>query len=133
MRLKCWQKEIPAQKGYFWVQKFGFLFSCLKMEFCELMLSELGDLLFSLLRNSFSVASSIFSCKYFSKIAQYFQFFLFDAQFCFAHISAPQYRTENCLYSKRSMSQPSKKLVTGDIKQKLRRIFFWTPCTEFIL
>ena len=111
-----------------------FFFSCVNIVFCELMLLELGDLLgLSLLRNFFSAARSIFSCKYFSKIAQYFQFFLFDAQFCFAHISAPQYRTENCLYSKRSMSQPSKKLVTGDIKQKLRRIFFWTPCTEFIL
>ena len=136
--LQCWSKKRPAQKGYFWSQKYVFyvifLFSYLKMVFCELMLLDLGDLFgMSLLRNSFSVASSIFSCKYFSKIAQYFQFFLFDAQFCFAHISAPQYRTENCLYSKRSMSQPSKKLVTGDIKQKLRRIFFWTPCTEFIL
>ena len=43
------------------------------MVFCELMLLDLGDLLgMSLLRNSFSAASSIFSCKYFSKIAQYF-------------------------------------------------------------
>ena len=131
--LQCWSKKRPAQKGYFWSQKYVFcvifFFSYLKMVFCELMLLDLGDLLgMSLLRNSFSAASSIFSCKYFSKIAQYFQFFLFDAQFCFAHISAPQYRTENCLYSKRSMSQPSKKLVTRDIKQKLRRIFFWTHC-----
>ena len=27
------------------------------------------------------------------------------------------------------MSQPSRMLVARDIKQKLRRIFFWTPCT----
>ena len=74
------QKKRPAQKGYFWSQKYVFyvifLFSYLKMVFCELMLLDLGDLFgMSLLRNSFSVASSIFSCKYFSKIAQYFQFF----------------------------------------------------------
>ena len=53
-----------------------FFFSSLKMVFCDLMLLELGDLLeLSLLRNFFSAAKSIFSCKYFSKIAQYFQFF----------------------------------------------------------
>ena len=78
--LQCWSKKGPAQKGYFWSQKYVFyvifFFSYLKMEFCELMLLDLGDLLgMSLLRNSFSAASSILSCKYFSKIAQYFQFF----------------------------------------------------------
>ena len=40
--------------------------------YCELMLLDLGDLLWlSWLRNFFSAARSIFSCKYFSKIAQY--------------------------------------------------------------
>ena len=75
--LQCWSKKRPAQKGYFWSQKYVFyvifLFSYLKMVFCELMLLELGDLLgLSLLRNLFSAARSKFSCKYFSKIAQYF-------------------------------------------------------------
>ena len=78
--LKCWQKKRPTQKAYFWSQKNVFyiiyFFSCLKMVFCELMLLELGDLLgLSLLRNFFSAGRSLFSCKYFSKIAQYFQFF----------------------------------------------------------
>ena len=50
-----------------------FFFSCLDMVLCELMLLELGYLLgLSLLRNFFSAARSIFSCKYFSKMAQYF-------------------------------------------------------------
>ena len=77
--LQRWQKNNLQKKVIFGPKKklfyVIFFFSCLKMEFCELMLSELGDLLFSLLRNSFNVARSIFSCKYFSKIAQYFQFF----------------------------------------------------------
>ena len=79
--LQCWQKtHAPTQKAYFWSQKKVFyiiyFFSCLKMVFCELMLLELGDLLgLSLLRNCFSVGRSLFSCKYFSKIAQYFEFF----------------------------------------------------------
>ena len=30
------------------------------------------------------------------------------------------------------MSQPSRMLVAGDIKQKLRRIFFWTPCRDLL-
>ena len=75
--LQCWGKKCPAQKDYFWSQKNVsyaiFFFRCLQMVFCELMLLELGDLLgLSLLRNFFSAARSIFSCKYFSKIAQYF-------------------------------------------------------------
>ena len=72
--LQCWQKKRPAQKGYFWSNKnvfyVIFFFSCLKMVFCELILLELGDLLrLSLLRNFFSAARSIFSCKYFSNIS----------------------------------------------------------------
>ena len=74
--LQCWQRKHPAQKGYFWSKKMCVFFSCLKMLFNVLMLLELGDLLgLSLLRNLFSAAKSIFSCKYFSKIAQYFQLF----------------------------------------------------------
>ena len=75
--LQCWQKKRPTQKAYFWSQKnvfyVIFFFSCVKILFCELMLLQLGDLLgSSLLRNFFNTARSIFSCKYFSKIAQYF-------------------------------------------------------------
>ena len=72
--LQCWR---PAQKGYFWPPKnvfyVIFFFGCLKMVFCELVLLELNDLLgLSLLRIFFSAVRSIYSCKYFSKIAQYF-------------------------------------------------------------
>ena len=74
--LQCWQRKHPAQKGYFWSKKMCVFFSCLKMVFNVLMLLELGDLLgLSLLRNLFSAARSKFSCKYFNKIAQYFQLF----------------------------------------------------------
>ena len=74
------QKKSITQKGYFWgpqnVLHVFFLFSYLKTVFCELMLLELGDLLgLSLLGNFFNAARSTFSCKYFIKIAQYFQFF----------------------------------------------------------
>ena len=105
--LQCWQKKRPTQKAYFWSQKNVFyiiyFFSCLKMVFCELMLLELGDLLgLSLLRIFFSAGRSLFSCKYFRKITQYFQFFQFRTPFCFAYISAPLYCTDNCLYSKQS-------------------------------
>ena len=63
----------PAQKGYFLV--VIFFYSCLNMLFYERMLLDLGDLLaLSLLRNLFSAARSIFPCKYFSKMAQYFHF-----------------------------------------------------------
>ena len=77
--LRCWQKKRLARKGYYWSQNILFyvifFFCCLKMIFCEQMLLELGDLLgLSLLRNFFSAARSIFSCKYFSKMAQYFNF-----------------------------------------------------------
>ena len=70
----------PAQKVIFWSQKnvfyVIFFYSCLNMLFYERMLLDLGDLLaLSLLRNLFSAARSIFPCKYFSKNAQYFQFF----------------------------------------------------------
>ena len=73
-------KKRPTQNAYFWSQKnvyyVIYFYSCLKMVFCELMLLELGDLLgLSLFRNFFNAARSTFSCKYFSKIAQYFQFF----------------------------------------------------------
>ena len=76
--LQCWSKKRPAQKGYFWSQKYVFyvifLFSYLKMVFCELMLLDLGDLLgMSLLRNSFSAAMSKFSRKCF--IQYIFQLF----------------------------------------------------------
>ena len=67
----------PCTKMLFLVPKnvlfVIFFFSCVNIVFCELMLLDLGDLLWSsLLRNFFSAARSIFSCKYFSKIAQYF-------------------------------------------------------------
>ena len=73
-------KKTPGKKSLFLVPKnvfyVIFFFSCLKMIFCELMLLELGDLLgLPLLRNLFSAARSKFSCKYFNKIAQYFQLF----------------------------------------------------------
>ena len=35
-------------------------------------------------------------------VVQYFVFLKSDTPFCFTHISAPRYRTKNCLYSKRS-------------------------------
>ena len=62
------KKKRPAIKGYFWVQKIDLFvilfFSCLKMLICEMMLLELDDFLGSfLLRNFFSAARSIFSCK----------------------------------------------------------------------
>jgi len=68
------KKKRHARKGYFWSQKYVFyvvfFFSSLKMIFCKLILSELGHLLgLSLLRNFFSAARSIFSCKYFSNIS----------------------------------------------------------------
>ena len=49
-----------------------FFFSCLRMVICDLMLLELGDLLWSsMLKNFFTAARSIFSCKYFSCFLQY--------------------------------------------------------------
>ena len=70
------QKKRTAQKGHFWVRKYVlyiiFLFSWLKMLIWELKLLEVGDLLgSSMLRNFFSAARSIFSCKYFSSFIQY--------------------------------------------------------------
>ena len=64
----------PCTKMLFLVPKnvlfVIFFFSCVNIVFCELMLLELGDLLgLSLLRNFFSAARSIFSCKYFSNIS----------------------------------------------------------------
>ena len=62
-------KKTHSTKNLFWGPKkylfIIFFFSCLKMVICELMLLELGDLLWSsLLRNYFSVARSIFSWEY---------------------------------------------------------------------
>ena len=67
-------KKTPCTKRLFLVPKnvvyVIFFFSCLEMVLCELMLLELGYLLgLSLLRNFFSAARSIFSCKYFSNIS----------------------------------------------------------------
>ena len=61
-------KKTPCTKRLFLVPKnvvyVIFFFSCLDMVLCELMLLELGYLLgLSLLRNFFSAARSIFSCK----------------------------------------------------------------------
>ena len=58
----------------------------------------------------------------------------------FAYISAPWYCTENCLYSKRSYtyrchlsSEIRPIFVDWETKQKLRHIFFQTPCRLFRL
>ena len=70
------KKNALHKKVIFGPKKCFFSFSCLKMVFNELMLLELGDLLeLPLLGDFFSAGRSLFSCKYFSKIAQNFQFF----------------------------------------------------------
>ena len=75
--LQCLQKHVIHKKVFRPKNVLcNLLFQLFEMVFCELVLLELGDLLgLSLLRNFFSVARLIFSCKYFSMIGQYFQFF----------------------------------------------------------
>ena len=66
--MPCTKKVIFGHKKMFFF--VIFFFSYLKRVFSELMLLELDDLLgLSLLRNFFSAARSIFSCKYFSNIS----------------------------------------------------------------
>ena len=64
---QCWQKNALQEKVIFGPKKgfyVIFFLSCLKMVVFELMLLELGDLLVSsLLKNFFSAARVIFSCK----------------------------------------------------------------------
>ena len=70
--LQCRPKKTHSTKMIFLGPKKCFIHNFLKIVIFEVMYLELGDLLWSsLLRNFFSAARSIFSCKYFICFIQY--------------------------------------------------------------